>query len=185
MKNILYIDSAISDNSRTRLLCGAYIKKYFSGGEYTVTTLRLSELDIRALDKAALSERILSMQTGKPADAALARQIAAADILIVGAPYYDFSFPALLKIYIENIMINEVTFVYDQTGMKGLCKAEKLVYITTSGGYIKEGFDFGYEYIRGVCSELGIGTAELISAQGLDIQGNNADSIIEETIAGL
>ncbi len=185
MKKILYIDSAISENSRTRLICGAYIKKHFSGGEYAVSTLRLCEQDISALDKSELAARILSMQTGKPSDSALARQIAEADVLIVGAPYYDFSFPALLKIYIENIMINEITFVYDEKGMKGLCKAEKLVYITTSGGYIQEGFNFGCEYMLGVCSALGIGSAEFISAQGLDIQGNDANNIIEETIAGL
>lgn len=187
MTNVLYIDSAISDNSRTRRICDAYIEKNFQGEEYAVTRLRLSRLDMLPLDDQRLAARILTMKPDniKETDFTLARQIASADILLVGAPYYDFSFPALLKIYVENIMINGIAFVYDETGIKSLCKAKKLVYITTCGGYIQEGFNFGYEYMCGVCKILGVSSTEFISAQGLDIIGNDADKIVDEAIAQL
>lgn len=187
MKNILYIDSSISENSRTARVCEAYIEKYFSGADSAVEKLKLSETDMRALDKQMLERRALTMSLGSvnAADFPLARQFAAADILLFGAPYYDFSFPALLKIYIENMMINGVTFVYDAAGIKSLCKAESMVYIATCGGFIEPGTNLGYEYVQAICRVLGVAQTAFISAQGLDIAGNDAEEILAKTIAQL
>ena len=62
-----------------------------------------------------------------------------ADIIVIAAPYWDLSFPAQLKDYIERVNAVGVTFDYDQEGIPyGLCRAKKLVYITTAGGNIQE-----------------------------------------------
>lgn len=59
-----------------------------------------------------------------------------------------------------------------------MCAAEKLYYVTTSGGYT-EGRNFGYDYIRGLCSMYGIDRTKFISAEGLDIIGADIDAIME------
>lgn len=63
-----------------------------------------------------------------------ARQFAAADRIVIAAPFWDLCFPAILKIYLERISVTDITFGYDEQGaMVGLCKASKLLLITTRG----------------------------------------------------
>ena len=57
----------------------------------------------------------------------LARQFAAADQIVIAAPYWDLSFPAALKQYFEQINVLGITFAYTPEGVpKGLCRARKL-----------------------------------------------------------
>lgn len=65
-----------------------------------------------------------------------AKQFANADEIVVAAPFWDLSFPAKLKIYLEQIAVAGITFRYTNGRPTGLCKAKKLTYITTSGGPI-------------------------------------------------
>jgi FMN-dependent NADH-azoreductase len=76
----------------------------------------------------------------------LAKQFAEAETIVVAAPYWDLMFPAILKVYFETITVNGLTFKYGANGIpQGLCKAKKLIYVTTSGGPIFK--NFGYEYV--------------------------------------
>ena len=93
---------------------------------------------------------------------------------------WDLSFPALLKLYIENISISGVTFKYTESGIMGLCKAKKVYYVSTAGGTFVP--NFGYEYIKALCNVMyGITEVKLFQAEGLDVWGNNVDAILNET----
>ena len=110
---------------------------------------------------------------------ALARQFAQADDIVVAAPYWDLSFPAVLKQYIEQINVSGVTFRYSEEGIpEGLCKANRLFYITTAGGdFVPD--DYGYGYIKALAENFyGIKTVELIKAAGLDIVGADVEQIL-------
>ena len=63
-----------------------------------------------------------------------AHEFAAADRIVLAAPFWDLSFPALVKIYIENVSVDGITFGCNESGCFGTCRAEKLMYITTRGG---------------------------------------------------
>ncbi|MBP1758869.1 MAG: phosphodiesterase [Firmicutes bacterium] len=79
---------------------------------------------------------------------AYAREFAAADKIVIGAPYWDLAFPAVLKIYLERICAVDVTFAYSPEGKpNSLCRADQLLYISTAGGPV-EGFNLGFDYIR-------------------------------------
>ena len=79
-----------------------------------------------------------------------AKQFAACATVVIAAPYWDYSFPAFLKIYIESLCVGGLTFLYGSDGVPiSYCRAKKLIYFTTSGGYIG-GTDFGFEYIKTV-----------------------------------
>ena len=101
---------------------------------------------------------------------AYARQFAAADRILIGAPYWDLSFPSILKIYLERICAVDVTFAYSEEGQPyGLCKAEKLLYVSTSGGPVA-GYNMGYDYIKGLCDAfLGIPQVDNFHIEGLDM----------------
>ena len=71
-----------------------------------------------------------------------------------------------------------ITFRYtDEGAQEGLCRAEHLVYITTAGGPL-EGQNFGFDYVQGLGHMLGIPRAHCLAAQGLDIQGNDPDVLL-------
>ena len=112
-----------------------------------------------------------------------ARLFASADKIVIAAPYWDLSFPAVLKQYIEQINVLGITFVYTPEGVpKGLCKGSELYYITTAGGdYMPEGYGFGY--VKALAENFyGINDVKIIKATGLDIYGANIEKIISDTI---
>ena len=98
---------------------------------------------------------------------------------MIAAPYWDLSFPAVLKQYIEHINVLGITFEYTPDGLpRGLCRAKKLYYIMTAGGkYVPK--EFGFEYIKALAQNFyGIQDVRKIEAVGLDIIGADAEAIL-------
>ena len=108
----------------------------------------------------------------------LAKQFAAADEIIIAAPFWDLSFPAALKQYFEQINVREITFFYAPEGIPtGLCRAERLTYITTAGGdFFPE--EYGAGYAKAWRRFLRYPEFRLINATGLDIIGADVDAIL-------
>ena len=102
---------------------------------------------------------------------------------MIAAPFWDLSFPASLKEYIEQINVLGVTFGYTPEGEPyGLCRAGKLYYVTTAGGPIYSA-EYGYGYIKAQCEIFyGIHDTQLISAEGLDLIGADPEAILSETM---
>ena len=117
---------------------------------------------------------------------ALARTFAAADEVVIAAPYWDMSFPASLKLYVEQLCVNKLTFCYNEKGMPcGLTNVKKAIYFTTAGGYIG-GSNFGFDYIKWVFSTLfGIKDISFFSAEGLDIYGNDPERILQDAVENI
>ena len=177
---ILYINSCVRKESRTNRIAKALIEKL--GDEYT--EIKLCEENLKPLDEAALEKRTNLIAGGDYTDPIFdyAKQFASADTIVISAPYWDFSFPALLKIYIENIYAMGIVSSYDENGIPaGLCKADKLYYIATAGGPYVPDFSFGY--IKAMATQcFGINDVELISAEMLDVYGFDAEKIVADTI---
>ena len=79
-----------------------------------------------------------------------------ADRMVVAAPFWDLTFPAALRTYIEYISANGLTYHYEADGCHGDCRAEKLVYLT-SGGDVERPESLGVLYWRQLCAMFGIG----------------------------
>jgi FMN-dependent NADH-azoreductase len=106
-----------------------------------------------------------------------AKQFAEADEIVIAAPFWDLSFPALLKAYVEQITVSGITFEYIEGRPYGLCKAKRLTYVTTSGGPIF--VDFGYEYIKSLAKNFyGISETKAYRAMDLDVQMITADEVL-------
>ena len=108
-----------------------------------------------------------------------AKLFSGAEKIVIAAPYWDYSFPALLKIYIEQLCVMGLTFTYSDEGVPvSLCRLEELVYITTAGGFIPER-NYGYDYVREVFTGFfGAKKCRYIKAEGLDIIGSDPDEIL-------
>ena len=172
----LYINCCLRKESRTNRLAKAVLQKL--GGDYT--ELKLYEENLRPLDSETLNKRTALIEQGDFSDKIFdyAKQFAAADTIVIGAPYWDLSFPAPLKTYIENIYVTGVVSEYDEKGMpRGLCKAERLYYVATAGGPYDPTYSYGY--IESLCKNFfGIPDTRLIKAEMLDIAGNDAEQIL-------
>jgi FMN-dependent NADH-azoreductase len=179
MENILFINACVRTNSRTLELANHLLEKLFGNVEEVnlyqkdLSPLTIKELEIR--DNATKSKDFSSNMFN------LAKQFANADIIVIAAPYWDLSFPAVVKIYFENVTVNGLTFAYGENGIpKGLCKAKKLIYVTTAGGPIVHNFGFDYVNALSKCF-YGISEVHCVKAQGLDEHGADVTKIIEET----
>ena len=185
MKNILFVDACVTRDtaSRTRRLARTFLSKYLADPDCKVTTVLLEKTPMEPLTGKGLAEREKAIERGDFSSPSfeLARTFAAADEVVIAAPFWDMSFPALLKLYVEQLCVNKLTFCYDEKGMpRGLTRIKKAVYLTTAGGYIGSS-NFGFDYIKGLFSTLfGIRDIEFYSAEGLDIYGNDPEKILAD-----
>ena len=83
---------------------------------------------------------------------------------------------------IENICVEGLTFVCTDTGFEGRARFDRMIFITTSGGYIAPGADGGTDYLRNIASFTGSGCFEVYKAEGLDLQGNDPDQILRQAM---
>ena len=177
--NILYINACVRKDSRTNELAQHTLSKLQGNIEEInldfekITPLYKEQLDLR---DCLIKDKNYNHPLFK-----YAKQFANADIILISAPYWDLSFPAILKTYIENINVNGITFSYSEKGYPvSLCKAKKLIYVTTSGGPIISD-DFGFGYIKSLAENFyGINDIDYIKAEGLDIFGANIQEILEK-----
>ncbi len=178
---VLFVNACIrGDESRTLKLCREYLER-FDGVE------DVEEVDLAALKLPPFSAEMVAYRSEKQLACdwddpifALSRQFAAADDIVIGAPYWDLSFPAALKVYIEHVSVCELAFHYTEDARcEGLCKARRLTYITTCGGFV-EGANFGYEYLCGIARMFGIPEVRFVAAEGLDIVGIDVEAQMDK-----
>ncbi len=181
---ILYVNACARTDSRTDRIASKLLEKL----DGDVKEVKLSEIIFPNTNEKFLKERADYIEADNYDDPYfdMAKQFAKADAIVIAAPYWDLSFPAALKQYIEHINVLGITFEYSVEGIPiGLCKAKKLYYVMTAGGaYVPE--EFGFGYIKALAMNFyGIKDVELIKATGLDIIGNDAEAIVQDCISDL
>lgn len=152
-----------------------------SGINGNLCCVDLQQQALSPLTEEALSLRERALEKNDFSAFSLARQFAEADTIVIAAPYWDLSFPASLKTYFEHICIPGITFRYLANGMpESLCRAGRLIYITTAGGFIGN-CNFGYDYVSALAKNLfGIKEVRCLSAEGLDIDGADVAHILNQ-----
>ena len=182
MDKILLINACVRPCSRTLELTDTLLKKL--NGD--VQEIKLYETPLPILDMNGMEKRKLAEQNKDFSDEffAVAKQFAAADIIVIAAPYWDLMFPAVLKIYLENITVADVTFRYSDEGIpQSLCQAKSLYYVTTSGGFIGKN-DFGFLYVKALAENFfEIKDVKRYTAEGLDISGADVEKLLSKAKA--
>ena len=179
---ILFINACVRENSRTKCLAD-HLLGLLQEDKDGIKELRLDEIRFPCADQAFLNHRDELIRAGRFDDPlfALARQFAAADTIVIAAPFWDFSFPAMLKQYFEQINVTGITFEYRNDRPYSLCRAGKLYYVTTAGGPIYSD-EYGFGYVKGLSQSFyGIQEVHCFKAENLDIAGADVDGILEKT----
>lgn len=177
---ILYVNACVRAESRTNRIAKALLEKL---GDYTEVNLEKEEIKPLSSETLKLRDELLMKEDFSHPMLRYACQFKEADTIVIGAPFWDFSFPAALKIYIENICCVGLTFGYSAEGRPmGLGKAKKVYYVSSAGGDFVP--DFGFNYISTVMkSFFSIREVELVSAEHLDWVGNDPEVIVQKKIS--
>ena len=166
MKNLIYINACMRAGSRTGRIASAIIEEL--GRKYEVETIDLTQNLYPIADNTTLEDRNNGIVPEE--HVVLARKIAAADRIVIAAPFWDMSFPSALKVFFENMSLFGVTFDSNDKECYGLCNAEKVMYITTRGMDISTGdpLEQATPYIKALSHLWGWGELTVISAQNMD-----------------
>lgn len=181
MKQALIVDCCIrGGESRTRQLLDAFCASL--DDEYVQTRLDLQAENLRYFTQDYLDERQKLLEKGELTHPRFryAHQFAQADLIVIAAPFWDLSFPALLKVYIEQISLDGITFTTETGALTGSCRAERLVFLTTRGGfYTGDAQEMGSRYLDALHTFFGIGAYSCIAADGMDVQGFDGKASLE------
>lgn len=173
--SILFVNACVRENSRTLVLSKSIMKDMIGD----IIEVKLDLEDIEPLSRVSLEKREALIREGKYDDPMFryAKQFAEADDIVIAAPFWDLSFPAKLKVYLEQITVSGLTFKYVNGRPTGLCKAKSLTYVTTSGGPIFA--DFGYSYVKTLAENFyGINKTKAYRAMNLDVQMISAEELL-------
>ena len=168
---LLHIDSSIlGDNSASRALSAAIVARWRGD----VPGLEVLHRDL-AGEHALPHLDGVSLAKADPTEAARSARaledFLAADVIVIGAPMYNFGIPSQLKAWIDRVMVAGKTFRYTAEGPQGLAGGKKLVVAATYGGQhpVESGRNFVEPYLRQVFGFLGIDDIEFVDASGLNV----------------
>ena len=114
----------------------------------------------------------------------LVAELKNADILVIGAPIYNFSIPAALKAWIDMIARARLTFRYTENGPKGLLDGKKAYLVVATGGVpVGSGLDFATPYLKHALAFIGITDVEIIAADRLNSQAEESMDAARARIA--
>lgn len=182
MKQALVVDCCIRGReSRTKQLLDAFCASLDS--EYEQTHLDLQRENLRYFTEDYLDERqkLLEKHELDHPRFRYAHQFAQADLIVIAAPFWDLSFPALLKVYIEQISLDGITFTTQTGALTGSCRAKHLVFLTTRGGfYTGDAMEMGSRYMDALHTFFGIGEYTCIAADGMDVQGFDGEKSLDD-----
>ena len=167
MEKLVYIDACVRDEeSRTKRIAEPIVEALSS--RYEVERITLNELHLEVVQKEKLKERM----NGHIEEPILtyAKHIASADRIVISSPFWDMGIPACLKAFLELCSLFTVTFEDDGTKCVGLCKAQKMLYITTRGMNIETGsvLEQATPYLKALSWLWGIGPLTTIECHNMD-----------------
>ena len=179
---ILVIDACMrGELSRTRRLYEKLLER--QGNAHEIEILKLADEELMPLSGEDTDMRAELVNAGAFEHSMFdyANQFKNADCVIVAAPYWDLSFPSVLKVYFEHISVTGITFGYEGADCVGYCKAKKLIYLSTCGGFL-QGSHLGASYVKALGEMFGIHCFEEFAVEGLDIDPTQVERLVSEGV---
>lgn len=172
---ILHVDASITGTASVSRTLSAEIieaqRRLHPDAEVTVRDLAASPI-------GHLSDaHLLAAQGTLPEEAAVRDDLAdgqaaldeflAADIVVVGAPMYNFAIPSQLKAWIDRLAVAGATFRYTESGPEGLAGGKKIIIASSRGGNPTEALDHQETYLRTIFGFFGITDITIVRAEGV------------------
>ena len=178
---LLHLDSSVlGPHSVSRQVSAAIVDRL----RHATPSLDIIYRDLTQTPLAHLSGSHLAAAQGAPAPAELGPDLAAsaaaldeflaADIVVIGAPMYNFTIPSQLKAWIDRILVVGKTFKYGAAGPEGLAGGKRVIVAISRGGYYGADTPAALgehleTYLRWVFGFIGITNVEFIPADGIQV----------------
>ncbi|GAB3751078.1 FMN-dependent NADH-azoreductase [Lysobacter olei] len=182
---LLHIDSsALGANSVTRDLSAAIVARW----QDAVPGVAIHYRDLDANPVPHLTGGSLAGANAEEAAdaAAILEQFLAADVIVIGAPMYNFGIPSTLKAWIDRVAVAGKTFRYTENGPEGLVGGKKVIVASGRGGlHTGAPSDFQEPYLSFVLGFLGITDVEFVRAEGVAYSPQHRTDAIAGALASI
>jgi FMN-dependent NADH-azoreductase len=174
---ILHVDSSITaENSVTRSI-----------GETAIARLSALHPDAEIRRRDLALDPLGHMTLGDLGDTSLAEEFLAADIVVIGAPMYNFTVPSQLKAWLDRILVAGKTFKYSAQGAEGLAGDKRVIIAIARGGFYGAGTpsaaaEHHETYLRAVFGLIGVANPEIIVAEGVQIGPEQREKALESAL---
>jgi FMN-dependent NADH-azoreductase len=178
---LLHLDSSVlGPHSVSRQISAAAVERLRQANPGLAVTYR----DLSATPLGHLTGSHLAAGQGATPEPSLRDDIAAghavlneflaANIVVIGAPMYNFTLPSQLKAWIDRILVAGKTFKYSAAGVEGLAGNKRVIVAISRGGFYGAGTPMAAlehleTYLRGVFGFIGVANLEFIPADGIQI----------------
>ena len=186
---LLHIDSGIlGENSVTRRLSAATVaewQKRHAGLAVTYRDLATNPIGHLTGSHLMGGEGLApDVQKDVTEGGKALEEFLAADVVVIGAPMYNFSIPSQLKAWIDRVAVAGKTFRYTEKGPEGLAGGKKVVIVSSRGGFYNNdnglaGLDHQEAYLRTVLGFLGVTDVEFVRAEGVAVSPESKQKAIE------
>ena len=180
---LLHIDSSVlGAQSASRELTAAVVARW-RAAQPGLEVIR------RDLDAAPVPHLSLAALSGSDAEqaaltAALQQELFDANVLVIGAPMYNFAVPSTLRAWIDRVVVAGKTFRYGPNGVEGLAGGRRAIIVSSRGGAYGEHSpaDFQEGYLRQVLGFIGITDVQIVRAEGIATSTIGRDQAMREAL---
>lgn len=189
---LLHIDASILGNNsvsrRVSAAVVAHLREATPDLDVTYRDLAAAPLSHLSSTHVAGPTASTEQDQAHPSDFSLGTRVLeeflAADIIVIGAPMYNFTIPSQLKAWVDRILVAGKTFRYGPHGPEGLAKGKRIILAISRGGFYGAGTpnataDHLETYLRTVFGFIGIPALEIIVAEGVAVSPDQREKAIE------
>lgn len=185
---LLHIDSSVlGENSASRSMTAAIVARLRA--EHP--GIEVSRRDLAAQSLPHFTPVLAEGHPCVARNGEILDEFLAADIVVIGAPMYNFTIPTQLKAWLDRVLIAGRTFRYTENGPEGLAGGKRVIIASSRGGIYSEGpaqaVDFQETYLKHVFGVIGIRDVEFVRAEGLNLGAEQREAAMtraREQIAG-
>jgi len=179
---LLHIDAGITGNaSVSRQLSAAVVQ-----------AVRDQHPDVQVARRDLDAEPIPHLDSGNIAglaadDGEILREFLDADVVVIGAPMYNFGIPSQLKAWFDRILVAGKTFRYTATGPEGLVGGKKVIVASARGGFYAPGtpqaeIDFHEPHLRAMFRMIGVADVTILRAEGVAVSPDHRAAALEAAV---
>jgi FMN-dependent NADH-azoreductase len=182
---LLHIDSSIlGENSASRTVSREIVARW----KKAVPGLQVEHLDLVANELPHLTgHHLAQMQVPESRDAQILADFQAADVVVIGAPMYNFSISTQLKAWIDRVVVAGKTFKYGPNGPEGLVHGKRVIIAISRGGVYPDNTptEHAETYLKIIFGFIGVTDLTFVRAEGLAFSPEHRQKSLAAALAAI